>query len=114
MRSTTHGANSRIEALEKELDELLEAKKVKKDKFSQIVQMLILDYLGIAKNIEDNTKRAEIFAPLIRRDVETTRQYFSKLNNERTPQNLKIVLDYFEKAGLTDKMKLVQKELDGK
>jgi hypothetical protein len=114
MRSTTHGANLRIEALEKELDELLEAKKVKKEKFSQIVQMLILDYLGIAKKIEDNTKRAEIFAPLIRRDVETTRQYFSKLNNERTSQNLKIVLDFFEKAGLTDKMKLVQKELDGK
>lgn len=87
-------------------------KPVDQDKISHIVQMLILDYLGFGKNIESNNKKAEVYSPLIRRDVETTRQNFSKLNGEKNVKNLNIVLKYFIKAGCSDQVKLVEKDID--
>jgi len=97
------------------IDELLKKPYLAKgQELTHIQQMLILDYLDIGKDIQNNNKKADIYASLIRRDWETTRQYFSKLNSERTPQNLNIILEYFKKAGLSEKMKLVQKELDRK
>jgi len=114
MQSKTHGSNLRILALEKQIEELEEAKKGKKCQFSHIVQMLILDYLGLGENIKNETIKAEIYAPLIGRNIETTRQYFSKLNMERTSKNLEIILNYFKKAGLSEKAKLVQKDIDKK
>jgi hypothetical protein len=114
MESTTHSGKMKILALEKRIKELEELKKEKEDQFSHIVQMLILDYLGLGIHIDNNSKKAEIYAPLIRRNVETTRQYFSKLNSEKTPQNLTIILNYFKKTGLSEKMELVQKDLDRK
>ena len=112
MLSTTHGNNLRILELEKQLEELKEAKKEKKDQFPHIVQMLILDYLGVGKHIESNYKKAEIYAPLIRRDLETTRQYFSKLNSEKTLKNLSLILGYFEKGGFPDQVKQVNNDID--
>jgi hypothetical protein len=90
-------------------------KPVEKDQFLHIVQMLILDYLGVGKRIENNSQKAEIYAALIRRDSETTRQYFSKLNDRelaKTAKNLNIILDFFKKAGLPDQIELVKKDIE--
>lgn len=87
-------------------------KPVEKNQFSHVVQMIILEYLGIGENTKIDRERAEIYAPLINRDVETTRVYFYKLGQEKSIYNLKIVRDYFEKAGLTDKMNRVQEDIE--
>jgi|WetSurMetagenome_2_1015567.scaffolds.fasta_scaffold00174_11 hypothetical protein len=110
--SITHGQNLRVLALEKELEKLKKQKKEKKEKYSHFVQMLIMEYLGIAKDIQNNYKRADIYAPIIGRDWETTRQYFSKLEGEKTEKNLKIVLEYFKKVGFKEQEEKVQKDLD--
>jgi len=112
MQSITSGSNLRILALEKQIEELKEAKKEKKNQFSHTVQMLILDYLEIGKHIQNNNIKADIYAPLIGRDWETTRQYFSKLNSEKNSKNLQIILDYFEKGGFPDQVELVKKDID--
>ena len=112
MEATTHGSNLRILALEKQIEELQETKKTKNDRYSHIVQMLILDYLGIGKNVKSIVKKAEIYAPIIRRDFETTRQYFSELEYGKNIKNLSIVLEYFEKAGLSDQVELVKNDVD--
>jgi hypothetical protein len=109
--SLTHGSNLRILALEKENEELRKHKKEKNDKYSHVVQMLILEYLGIAKGIQSNNKKADIYAPIIGRDWETTRQYFTRLNFQKNQKNLEILLDYFEKGGLPEQVELVKTDL---
>lgn len=112
MRSITQGSSSRILALEKEIEKLIGQKKEKKEKYSHVVQMLILDYLGIAKGIQNNNKKADIYAPIIGRDIETTRQYFSELEYGKNIKNLSIILEYFEKAGFSDQVELVKNDID--
>lgn len=84
----------------------------KGQELTHVQQMLILDYLEIGKNITNNSKKADIYAPLIRRDWETTRQYFSRLYGEKTSKNLKIILNYFEKGGFSKQVELVKKDID--
>jgi hypothetical protein len=112
MQSITHGSQLRDLDFEKRIKELEEHKTGKKVQYSHMVQMLILDYLGIGKDIEDNFEKAEIYAPLIRRDLETTRQYFSKLNTGKNAKNLSIILEYFKKIGFSRQVQLVKKDID--
>jgi hypothetical protein len=112
MRSITSGIQQRVFDLEKEIEELKEHKKEKKDQYSHIVQMLILDYLGVGKHIENNYQKAEIYAQIIRRDLETTRQYLSKLNGEKNDKNLKTILDFFDRGGFSVQVELVKKDID--
>lgn len=76
---------------------------IKEGKYSHHVQMLILDYLGIGKG-KRNIDRAKIYAPLIRRDVKTTTQYFTDLygSDSKNEKNLNLILDFFERAGNSD------------
>jgi hypothetical protein len=74
--------------------------------------MLILDYLGIGQDIQNIHKKADLYAPLIRRDWETTRQYFSELEYGKNMKNLDIVLEYFEKGGFSNQVKLVKEDID--
>lgn len=95
------------------LDELLKKPHIaKRGELTHIQQMLILDYLGFGENMTSNYLKADLFAPLIRRDSKTTRQYFSKLNQEKNNRNLNIILEYFENAGLLDRVQLIKKDID--
>jgi hypothetical protein len=86
-------------------------KQKKEEKFSHAVQILILDYLGIGKNINKSTLKAEIYAPLIRRDIETTRQLLSGINEYKNIKNLEIIVEYFTKAGYSDLIELIEKDI---
>lgn len=97
----------KIEKLEAEKKSLI----IKEDKYSHYVQMLILDYLGIAKG-KKNTEKAKIYAPLIRRDIKTTTQYFSDLYANKNEKNLEIIIDFFEKAGFPDLVQVVKDDLN--
>ncbi|MCJ7448968.1 MAG: hypothetical protein MUO72_14885 [Bacteroidales bacterium] len=112
MQSITHGSKLRILTLEKRIEELEGHKREKKEQLSHVVQMLILDYLGIGKHARSNIKRAEIYAPIIGRDLETTRQYISELYYWKNIKNLSIILKYFEKAGFSDQVELVKSDID--
>jgi hypothetical protein len=95
------------------LDELLKKPYLAKgQELTHIQQMLILDYLDVGKQIKNDTKKAEIYAQLIRRDAETTRQYFSELGYWKNIKNLSTILEYFKKAGFAKQIKLVEEELD--
>jgi hypothetical protein len=87
-------------------------KPVEKVEYSHIVQMLILDYLGIGKGIKSDTEKAKLYAPLLRRDIKSTRVYFSELYEGKNIKNLNIILEFFEKAGFPDQVYLVKKEID--
>lgn len=87
-------------------------KPVAKDKFTHIQQIWILEYLGIGKDIKTNTKKAEIYAPILRRDEETTRQLFSKINSEKNAENLNEIFNYFDKNGFTEQSQSVKKDID--
>ena len=80
--------------------------------YSHFVQMLILDYLGIGKGLKTNIERAKIYAPLIRRDLKTTIQYFSELYANKNEKNLLIIIDFFNKAGFPDLAQRAQDDLD--
>jgi hypothetical protein len=111
MESNTHGDKLRIMDLEKRIKELEANKKLRKYQFSHLVQILILDYLEIGKEF-DSSKRADIYAPIIARDWETTRQYFSKIYEAKNKRNLEIILDYFEKIGFSRQVEMVKKDID--
>jgi NADH:ubiquinone oxidoreductase subunit C len=112
IESTTHGNKFKILALEKRNKELDANKKLRKYQFSHLVQMLILDYLELGKGIDNYGKKADIYAPIIGRDWETTRQYFSKLYDAKNQKNLEIILDYFKKGGFTKQVQLVKKDIN--
>lgn len=106
-----------LKALEEKITNSVEEKKrnnqnIKEGKFSHYVQMLILDYLGVGKNLRTNVEKAEIYAPLIRRDIKTTAQYFSSLNCQKNEKNLKIIYDFFKKAGFPDLAQSVQNDIN--
>jgi hypothetical protein len=95
------------------IDELLKKPYLAKGlELTHIQQMLILDYLDIGKHIKNDTKKADIYAPLIRRDWETTRQYFYELEYGKNMKNLDTILEYFEKGGFSNQVELVKKDID--
>ena len=73
--------------------------------------MLILDYLDLGHNL-NNVQKANLYSHIINRDVETTRQNFSRLENERKKADLKYIRDLFNKIGLKDKAQLVEKDIN--
>jgi len=100
----------KIDELEREINR--QEKINKEEKYSHFVQMLILDYLGIGKGLKTNIERAKIYAPLIRRDLKTTIQYFSELYANKNEKNLLIIIDFFNKAGFPDLAQKAQDDLD--
>lgn len=103
-----------IKALKDEIEKIRSennSKALKEGKYSHFVQMLILDYLGIAKG-RKNTEKAKIYAPLIRRDIKTTTQYFSDLYANKNEKNLEIIIDFFEKAGFPDLVQVVKDDIN--
>jgi hypothetical protein len=105
-----------IEELENRVAAFEDSKKAnqlkKKEKLSHAVQILILEYLDFGKNIDKNTIKAEIYALLIQRDIETTRQFLSGINESKTIKNLEIIAEYFNKAGYPDIVKVVEKDIN--
>lgn len=87
-------------------------KPVAKDKFTHIEQILILEYLCIVKKGTNDRRKAEIYAPIIQRDIETTRILFSSFWSDKTVKNMTVVYNYFDKNGLTDQAKEAKIELD--
>lgn len=81
-----------------------------KKNYSHAVQILILDYLGFNKNLV-NTKKAKLYAPIINRDIETTRQLFSEINNHKTLNNLNLILSYFTELGFSEQIQMVKKDI---
>ena len=87
----------------------LQNKPVAKNQFTHIQQMLILEYLEIAIHIKDNAaKKAEIYAPIMRRDIETTRQLFSQIRTEKTKKNMSVIYDFFMKNGYPNQAQKVK------
>ncbi len=91
-------------------DKLNPSKEQTLKEFTHIEQMLILDYMGIGKNL-NNTKRALLFQAITGRDKETTRQYFSELEKSKKRANLKEIKSLFEKIGYESFAKQVEKEI---
>lgn len=113
-------SNYRFE-LDKIIDDAVKQKMKEKEKvskgnrktyYSHGHQMLILDYLGFGHNIEDITVRAALYAPIIDRDVETTRQNFSKLGNYKTEKRLKEIKNYFTELGYENEAANVQEDIE--
>lgn len=96
----------------KDLREEINSKQInKEEKYSHVVQMLILDYLKIGKGLITNVERAKLYAPLIRRDLKTTEQYLSGLYSYKNEKNLIIIIDFFNKAGFPDLVQDAQNDL---
>jgi hypothetical protein len=105
--------NKKIAGLEEIIKGLEKSKKPKKEeKFSHAVQILILEYLDFGKNLDKNKVKAEIYGPLIGRNIEATRQLLSGINEAKNIKNLEIIVEYFNKAGYSEKAKIVEKDID--
>jgi len=78
--------------------------------FTHIEQMLIFDYMGIGKDL-NNTKRALLFQAITGKDKETTRQHFSELEKSKKRANLEEIKSLFEKIGYKSYAKQVEKEI---
>lgn len=82
-----------------------------KRSYSHAVQILILHYLGFQKELI-NKKKAKLYAPIINRDIETTRQMLSDLKELKTSKNLNLVLSYFTELDFSEQIQLVKKDID--
>ncbi|MEA4937306.1 MAG: hypothetical protein VB102_11820 [Paludibacter sp.] len=92
---------------------LVKTKEPKKTTYTHIKQVAILYFLGLTDKIDNTQKIAELVAPLIDRDAETTRQKLCELPHDiKDRQMLNEIKDLFLKLGLTDKVQLVEKELN--
>ena len=84
-----------------------------KTTYTHTKQVAILYFLGLTDKIDNTRKVAEFVAPFIRRDIETTRQKLCELPHDiKDRQMLNEIKDMFLKLGLTDKVQLVEKELN--
>jgi len=82
-------------------------------KSSQILQMLLLDYLGVGINLNlNNVQKAKLYSPIINRDFESTRQYFSKLESSKKKSNLIFIRDLMEEIGLSDIAEIVENDIN--
>lgn len=86
----------------------------KKDYVSHNVQILILHYLGIGNELDTNVEKAKLYASLINRDEEVTRQKLSSIETFKTEKNLKFLLEYFEAIGFEDQISTIKKESEKK
>ncbi len=84
--------------------------KSKKENVTHDVQILILHYLGIGKEFKE-TKKAKIYASIINRNEDVTRQKFSFIEKFKTEKNLKFLLKYFEAIDFEEQISTVKKEL---
>ncbi len=106
---------SRIEneALKAEL--LSEIKKEKdksrKENVTHDVQILILHYLRIGIEFNE-TKKAKIYASIINRNEDVTRQKFSSIQKFKTEKNLNFLLKYFESIGFEDQIDQIKNDLE--
>lgn len=82
-------------------------------RFTHDQQMFILDYLQVNNNL-DNVKRGLLYARILNRDPETTRQRFSSLEKNKTVKNLSPILSLFTELGLVDQVQMVEKDLISK
>jgi len=96
--------NEILAEIEKEND------KSKKENVTHDVQILILHYLGIGKEFKE-TKKAKIYASIINRNEDVTRQKFSFIEKFKTEKNLKFLLKYFEAIDFEEQISTVKKEL---
>lgn len=79
-------------------------------RFTHDQQMFILDYLQVNNNL-DNVKRGLLYARILNRDPETTRQRFSSLENNKTVKNLSPILSLFTELGLINQVQMVEKDI---
>jgi hypothetical protein len=94
------------------LESLLNPKKEAKiHTITHVEQMLILEYMGLGKEL-NNTQRAKLYQPIINRDVKTTRQYFSSLESEKKKANLEYIKELFSNIRLNDIAELVEKDIN--
>ena len=87
-----------------------EKEKSRKDNVSHNVQILILHYLGIGKEFKE-TKKAKIYASIINRNEDVTRQKFSSIEKFKTEKNLEFLLKYFGAIDFEEQISTVKKEL---
>lgn len=113
--SERHKKTIEKEALKTEiLSEIKEGKsKSKKSNISHDVQILILHYLGIGKELT-NVHRAKLFAPIMNRNEDVTRQKLSSIETFKTEKNLYFLLKYFESVGFEAQLGTIKKELEKK
>jgi hypothetical protein len=105
------------EELRKKINDLEEQisgnqKTVKEGKYSHGIQLLILDYLSIGKQLNTNVEKAKLYAPFIRRDLKTTEQYLTRLNDFKNEKNLELIIDFFSKAGFPALVQEAKDDLD--
>lgn len=80
-------------------------------------KLLILDYLGVFKNLDiDNTKRAKLLSLLLNQSEQNIREYFSDKNIRekeiKTKENLTFVLDLFNDLKLDEYKSQIMKDID--
>ena len=96
------------------LDSLLKKPNLAKVvELTHMQQILILDYLGIGKELS-NVKRGEAYSAIIRRPIDNTRQLFSRIRQGKNRNNLEVLLKFFNEYGFKDQAQLVEKELSNR
>lgn len=94
--------------------EIAESKKQsRQENITHDLQILILDYLGIGKELT-NVKKSKLFAAIINRNEDVTRQKLSSLETFKNKRNLKFLLKYFESIGFEEQIGAIKKELEKK
>lgn len=93
---------------------LLNASKEQKQKpFTLVKQLVVLHYLGLSNRIDNASKAAELIAPLIGRDKESTRQKLGELQYEMKDKYLlKEIKEYFIDLGLTEQTKHIENDIN--
>ena len=106
--------NDKFEQVNKILSEIQnDTTKSKKEKVSHDVQILILHYLRIGNELDTNVDKAKLYAPLMNRDQEQTRQKLSYIDRfKKNKKNLHFLLNYFEELGFRDQISTIKEELD--
>ena len=94
----------------KYIDEFIKPKETS-ELFTHLEQILIMDYLFISKEFENNTKKAEFFAPIIRRTVEKTRQIISYSESKKNKKNLTKIESFFSNFGFDEIVKKIQSDI---
>lgn len=96
------------------LTNALNTKKESKQKtFTHLKQLGVLYYLGLTNKIDNTSKIAELIAPLIDREKESTRQKLGSLQYDLKDRVLlKEIKQYFLELGLTEHAKTVENDIN--
>lgn len=81
-------------------------------KISQDFQILLLDYLGIGKDIDDSNRRAKLYAQITNRSEETTKRLLTNLNEAKSLENLTSLRKLFTEIELPEQLQIVEKDLE--